>query len=266
MYPALPLLHNAVHIWLLDPTTIADTTLLDTYHQLLTQDEQERWIRYRFDKDKHQHLVTRALLRHTLSLYVPQVAPADWRFANNPYGKPAITNSLELPLQFNLSHTLNRVALAVTLGREIGVDVEKIKTVDQVRGLAERCFTKEENHYIFSGDFRGHQRSDMQGVLWRFFKLWTLKEAYIKACGRGLSISLQALSFFPETTPLRLSFREDHVDDPERWSFRVWQPGPDHLLSLAVPQPATEPLDVMFYQALPLRDFTAISLEEVIAR
>lgn len=266
MQPALSLPQNTVHIWLVDPATVADSALIQAYHQLLTEDEQARWERYRFDKDKHQHLVTRALLRHCLSLYVPGVDPAEWRFANNPYGKPAIANPLELPLQFNLSHTLNRVALAVTLEREIGVDVERIKAVDQVRGLAERCFTEGENRYIFGSDLRGHLRGDMEGILWRFFKLWTLKEAYIKACGRGLSISLQALSFDPEAAPLRLSFREDHLDDPERWSFRVWQPGPDHLLSLALPQPATEPLEVVFYQALPLRDFTAVSLEEVIGR
>lgn len=253
-----PLPPNTVHIWLVDPTTVADTLLLDQYHQLLTPDEHERWERYRFDKDKHQHLVTRALLRHTLSLYVPQLAPAEWRFVMNSHGKPAIANPIELPLQFNLSHTLNRVGLAVTLGREIGVDVEKIKTVEQVRGLALRCFTEEENRYLFDGD--------KETVLWRFFKLWTLKEAYIKACGRGLSISLQALSFSPIADPLRLSFHEGHIDEPERWSFRVWQPSPDHLLSLAVQQPATEPLDVVFYKALPLKDFTAISLDEVIAR
>lgn len=250
--------HNTVHIWLADPTTITDPLLLDAYHQLLTPEEHERWVRYRFDKDKHQHLVTRALLRHTLSLYAPQIAPPDWRFVMNSHGKPAISNPLELPLQFNLSHTLNRVALAVTLGREIGVDVEKIKTVDQVRGLAARCFTEEENRYIFGGG--------KETVLWRFFKLWTLKEAYIKACGRGLSISLQALSFFPTADPLRLSFHEGHVDDPDRWTFRVWQSSPDHLLSLAVPQPATLSLEVMFYQAVPTRDFTALCLEEVIAR
>jgi len=247
-----------VHIWLVDPTTVTDTQLLDHYHQLLTPDEHERWVRYRFDKDKHQHLVTRALLRHTLSLYAPQLAPADWRFVLNSHGKPAVTNPMELPLQFNLSHTSNSVALAVTLGREIGVDVEKIKTVEQVRGLASRCFTEEENDYLFDGD--------NESLLWRFFKLWTLKEAYIKACGRGLSISLQALSFSPKADPLHLSFHEGHADDPDRWSFRVWQLSPEHLLSLAVQQPKTEPLNVMFYQALPLRDFTAISLEEVIAR
>jgi 4'-phosphopantetheinyl transferase len=266
MHQALSLPRNSVHIWLLDPSTITDSALLDTYHQLLTPDEQERWVRYRFDKDKHQHLVTRALLRHTLSLYVPEVAPAGWRFVNNDYGKPSIANAVALPLQFNLSHTLNRVALAVTLEREIGVDVERIKPLDQVRGLAERCFTEEENHYIFGGDMRSHLTGDIQDVLWRFFKLWTLKEAYIKACGRGMSISLQSLSFDPQAAPLRLCFTDGYEDDSERWSFRVWQPGPQHLLSLAVSQPQSEPLDVGFYQAVPLRDFTPISMAEVITR
>lgn len=255
---AFSLSTQSVHIWLVDPTTVIDAPLLDAYHQLLTPDEYSKWERYRFDKDKHQHLITRALVRHTLSRYVPEIAPADWRFHCNDHGKPSITNSLALPLQFNVSHTQNRVALAVTVGQEVGVDVEKIKAVEQVRGLAERCFTDEENRYIFGG---GHDR-----VLWRFFKLWTLKEAYIKACGRGLSISLQALSFTPLEHPLSLVFRDGHIDDPQRWSFRVWQLSPDHLLSLALPQSSATALQVTFFECLPLRDFAPRQFEEIIGK
>ena len=258
MATGLSLPERTVHIWLVDPAAVRDTELLNAYHQLMTSDEHARWERYRFDKDKHQHRVTRALVRHTLSRYAPHIAPADWRFTCNSHGKPSIVNSLPEALEFNLSHTQNRVALAVTRMQEIGVDVEKIKPVDQVRGLAAGCFTENENRYIFS--------DSSDEVMWRFFKLWTLKEAYIKACGRGLSISLQALSFLPLANPLTLSFHEEHQDDPARWSFRTWQMSPEHLLSIAVPQAAGEPLNVEFYEALPLRDFTPRQFEEIIGR
>ncbi|MBC6903984.1 4-phosphopantetheinyl transferase [Saccharophagus sp. K07] len=258
MTQTISLPDQSVHIWLVDPTTITDPSLLAHYHQLMTADEHTKWERYRFDKDKHQHLVTRALIRHTLSLYQPSVAPADWRFEKNQHGKPSIVNPLEKPLFFNLSHTQKLATIAVTHSALVGVDVERIKTVDQVRGLAERCFTEEENAYIFRGD--------ADAVLWRFFKLWTLKEAYLKALGCGMSLSLQALSFSPKSTPIQVRFDESHDDNAEHWTFRTWQATTEHLLSLAINIPATAPLSIQFFQTTPAQEFSEIHCEEIVGR
>src|SRR5690606_32756927 len=137
MNAPLSLDERQVHIWLLDPANITDPALLDRYHALLTPEEHAKWRRYRFDKDKHQHIVTRALIRDTLSRYETRVAPSDWQFELHPHGKPAIANALARPLFFNLSHTQNLAALAVSRSSAVGVDVERIKQVEQVRGLAE---------------------------------------------------------------------------------------------------------------------------------
>lgn len=233
-----------VQIWLVDPVSVTDPDLLDRYAQLLTPDEQAKWQRYRFDKDKHQHLVTRALIRDTLSRYEPAVAPADWRFELNPHGKPVIANPLRQPLYFNLSHTQNLAALAVTRKAAIGVDVEKIKPVEQVRGLAERCFADEEIRYVFSGE--------PESLLRRFFKVWTLKEAYIKAFGCGMSLSLHSLVFNPLADPLVVRFESDHEDHPGAWTFRHWAVGAEHLLSLALNVPEQRSIGVEIFQGVPL--------------
>lgn len=255
---ALAPLDQRVHIWLVDPVTISDPALLDCYHQLLTDDERAKWQRYKFDKDKHQHLVTRALIRETLSRYESTVAPQDWRFELNQHGKPAIANPLSQPLFFNLSHTQNLAALAVTRIANVGVDVEKIKQVEQVRGLAERCFADSEIRYVFSGD--------KTEIMWRFFKLWTLKESYIKARGCGLSLSLQSVTFAPTAQPLVVDFDPLHDDRASDWSFRHWQVGSEHLLSLAVNVELSQSPDVSLFQVVPLADFTEASAVEVAGR
>lgn len=247
-----------IHIWLVDPTTVTDPSLLDQYHQLMTLEERAKWQRYRFDKDKHQHLVTRALIRHTLSRYEPGVAPSEWRFTQNKHGKPEIDNPIRQPLFFNLSHTQNLAALAVTRSCAVGVDVERIKSVDQVRGLAERCFTDEENAYIFQGN--------QEAILWRFFKLWTLKEAYLKAVGCGMSLSLQSLNFSPTAVPLHVQYGTDHDEDAGQWNFRIWQAGPEHLMSIAMNLPRQQLANAKMFRVVPLQEFTEIACDEIIGR
>jgi 4'-phosphopantetheinyl transferase len=258
MIPEFSLADRQVHIWLVDPTSITNPALLDRYHALLTPEEHAKWQRYRFDKDKHQHLVTRALIRDTLSRYEPHVAPQDWRFELNQHGKPAITNPLSIPLFFNLSHTQNLAALAVTRTSSVGVDVEKVKQVEQVRGLAERCFADREIDYVFNGE--------KAALMWRFFKLWTLKEAYIKARGCGLSLSLQSVVFAPLAQPLMVDFAPSHDDCPANWSFRNWEVGSGHLLSLAVNVDSARSPMVHLFNVTPLGTFAPASAREVTGR
>ena len=258
MIPELYLNKGQVHIWLVDPVGIDDPHLLDRYHALLTPEEHAKWQRYRFDKDKHQHLVTRALIRDTLSRYEPKVAPPDWRFELNPYGKPAVANPLAQPLFFNLSHTQNLAALAITRTAEVGVDVEKVKPVEQVRGLAERCFADSEIQYVFSGD--------ANSLMQRFFKLWTLKEAYIKARGCGMSLSLQSVIFAPLAQPLTVNFDASHDDFPTAWRFGHWEIGSEHLLSMAMNVDTSQPPAVELFRVTPLGDFARAGATEVVGR
>jgi hypothetical protein len=82
------------------------TELFDAYAAILTEDEQARHERLRFDRDKRQFLATRALVRTVLSVYSPDVAPTAWRFAIGDRGKPSIAEPISARgWQFNLSNT-----------------------------------------------------------------------------------------------------------------------------------------------------------------
>ena len=109
------------HLWVARPSEIRDPELILAYDALLTEDERAKVSRYRFEKDRHTSLVTRALVRTVLSRYAA-VSPEDWRFIANEFGRPEISEpGGERSLRFNLSHTEGLVVCLVSRDREVGV-------------------------------------------------------------------------------------------------------------------------------------------------
>jgi 4'-phosphopantetheinyl transferase len=221
----LPL--NAVHVDLVhtdDPEAWAQQ---EAYRALLSKDEAERMARLVFDRDRRRFLITRALVRTTLSRYA-SVPPADWAFIANVHGRPEI---LDRPrgvpdLRFNLSHTDGLIACAVTIGREVGVDVEHIGR-RLIHDIAGRFFAPREVN-----DLHMLPADQQQRV---FFDYWTLKEAYIKARGFGLALPLCDFAFTlsPPSPPV-ITFEPALEDDPSTWQFFQDWPTPHHRLGLAV--------------------------------
>jgi 4'-phosphopantetheinyl transferase len=218
---------NAVHIDLVETANAAALEKLDAYRALLSPDEHERMARFVFDRDRRAFLITRALVRTTLSRYA-QVAPADWKFIANVHGRPEI---LDRPdgapdLRFNISHTDGLIACAVTIGREVGVDVENIGR-RLLHDVAGRHFAPGE-----VTDLRALPEDEQQRV---FFDYWTLKEAYIKARGFGLALPLGDFAFKlnPPRPPV-ITFEPSLEDDPDTWQFLQDWPTPQHRLGLAV--------------------------------
>lgn len=216
------------HLWIVRPEEIRDPALLRRYRSLLSEDERRKCARYRFEKDHHTCLVTRALLRTTLSRYVD--VPADaWRFVTNDYGCPAIDEPREARfLRFNLSHTPGLVVCLVARGRDLGVDVEDRTRRGSLLEVADRFFSPFEVTAL-----RGlppEQQLD------RFFLYWTLKESYIKARGMGLAIPLAQFSFELDRDVavehgIQARFDPRLEDDPERWQFTVLSYGRRHAIA-----------------------------------
>jgi 4'-phosphopantetheinyl transferase len=122
--------HHEAHLWYVDPGQVTDDHLLAAYHDLLSPAERERMARFAFERLRRDFLVTRALVRTTLSMYQPAVDPRDWQFVANPYGRPEILAPSTTPrLRFNLSHTNGMIVCLVAVEREIGVDVENVSRV-----------------------------------------------------------------------------------------------------------------------------------------
>ena len=216
-----------VHMWLTYDQDIRDTHLLDEYHTTLNVEESQQQRRFHFEKHRHQYLIARALVRSTLSLYVNAIKPAQWEFDKNRYGKPFVKNAISLPLQFNLSHTEGLIVLGVTLNREIGVDVEWLGRHGQTVEIAERFFSSQE-----VAQLRALPEACRRD---RFFDLWTLKEAYIKACGMGLSIPLDQFTFhFHQDNQFAISFDSRLNDHPHNWIFSKILPNKTHKAALAL--------------------------------
>lgn len=111
-------------------------------------------------------------------------------FVTGPHGKPALANGM---LAFNLSHSGAGVVLAITRGVEIGVDLESALLPRRYSALAQRYFCRREAEAVAAA--AGPERESL------FLRLWTAKEALLKALGRGLAFGLDRLEFDPATDP-----------------------------------------------------------------
>jgi 4'-phosphopantetheinyl transferase len=234
-----------VDIWCAFSESITDPSLLERYHELLTDAERRQQSRFHFAHDRHRYLITRALVRTTLSRYA-DVAPESWTFVPNSYGRPAIGNEATQVrgISFNLSHSRGLVVLAVTRDQELGVDTEDMTRAPPLE-IADRFFAPAEVASLRA------QPPECQPH--RFFQYWTLKESYIKARGMGLSLPLDAFAFhFSPPDRVRLTIEPQLQDAPERWRFWQWwawssqasSPEPaqrQHMLALCVERVAAEP-------------------------
>ena len=215
------------HLWWTRPSAFTDVSELTRYRALLSDDEREKTDRYRFARDRHTCLVTRTLVRVTLSRYC-DVAPAQWRFRAGAYGRPEIVGP-NSSLCFNLSHTRGLIVCLVSRGREVGVDVESLDRGHRWLELAERFFAPRE-----AAALRRVPPGDRAS---RFLEYWTLKEAYIKARGLGLKIPLNGFWFDLPVVPLedvRINFTPTVNDNSSRWSCGSERLGTGHVVATAV--------------------------------
>lgn len=204
---------NEVHLWVCDTLQVRDSETLSHYRQLLSDEESHRVDRFYFDKDRYDYLVSHAMMRLILSKYAP-IAPQDWTFEKNTHGKPYISerHSLDTDLQFNLSHTEGKTVFAITTLNSLGIDIEAKNRTSHYLNLA--------NHFFSSTEAKDLQTANEKVQKERFFDYWTLKEAFIKAVGKGLSIPLDSFSFELLTSQrIKLSMQDKAEFPPNHWQF-----------------------------------------------
>lgn len=242
-----------IHLWLTDDRTVRDAELLGAYQALLNPEEVQRHQRFHFDRHRHQFLVARALVRSVLAQYEAMDSGAGLKFGRNKHGKPHLERGVKSGLQFNVSHCEGMIALAVVQDKDIGVDVEFLPRKTAIDALAQRYFSPQE--YRELDDLEGQKRRE------RFFDLWTLKESYVKACGLGLSISLEEFSFRFEGRKLHIAFSPQRNDSPERWRFWQIRPSQQHRLALALTGKEMDGYRVVCRRGIPMRDFPEVPCE-----
>lgn len=146
----------------------------------ISNKKRQRINRYRLRKDAQNSLLGDILLHYALRQYF--IHNEDVSFGTNEYGKPFLKSHPNI--QYNISHTDNYVACAITKDIPVGVDVETVKPIEL--DLAERFFTKNEYKYIAN--------CPLEQQMQCFYRIWTRKESYVKMIGKGLTIPLNSFN------------------------------------------------------------------------
>lgn len=186
--------------------------------------ERERAARFHHLSDRWEFVLGRLMARHLLAERCGTPA-GDFRFVENAHGRPDIAHPpLDRPFRFNLSHSGGLVACVIGDKGDVGVDVERLDR-PHVDPRVIRRYCSEAEQAALAGMPEGLRHE-------RFLQLWTLKEAYVKARGTGLTLPLRSVSFdLGIDGPGDVRF--DGVDDEARWMFAHTKLEPRHLLAVA---------------------------------
>ncbi|NWG15751.1 MAG: 4'-phosphopantetheinyl transferase superfamily protein [Chloroflexi bacterium] len=191
---------------------------------LLSPDEQARAARFRFAVHRRRFIVARGVLRTLLGRYT-NAAPESVRLKYSPAGKPS--PDPDHGLRFNLSHSHELALYAIAYEREVGVDLEYMRPLEDIERLAAGTFSARENAVW-------RQLPDAQKQE-GFFNCWTRKEAYIKALGQGLSYPLDQFDVsLKPGEPARLLSVTGTPQEVTRWTFQAFNPGENYVAALVV--------------------------------
>jgi 4'-phosphopantetheinyl transferase len=230
---------NEVQLWFTRVRERYDQALLDRFASLLNAEEKARWQRFVQPADRQRFLVARALVRTVLARLLGQAEPAALEFTATQWGKPELAGAAAGKLHFNLSHTDGLLVLAVSRAHEVGVDVEAVDRKVEPLALAQRFFATDEHAELL--ELEGQEQRE------RFFALWTLKEAWVKARGLGLRIPLDDFSFsFAGSTPV-IHFGPQLEEHAGEWQFSVLRQRGPFRIALAVHCSAATPLRVQLH-------------------
>jgi 4'-phosphopantetheinyl transferase len=224
MLPDYP--HQEIHTWFTLPDLVTSPARLNQYRSMLSGAETDQYQRFHFPGDAHRYLIAHALVRTILSKYA-DIQPDCWTFSHGPHGRPEIKNQDIPALRFNLTHTENLVGCVVTLENDCGIDAEKISPRHNPLGIAKRMFSDTE--------FRELQQLEDVARLEYFFKRWTLREAYVKALGIGISFPTRKLTFtVDKDSSVEVSFHPDIEDRQDNWHFHLLKPTAEHIAAIAI--------------------------------
>lgn len=217
----LELIGADVDVWRFSLEQPAD--VIAELYELLNAEERARAARFAMDWLQRHFIVGRGILRQTLARYL-HVDPRAVRFAYGNFGKPQLP---EAGVAFNLTHSGGRALLGVTRAGELGVDLEQVRKMQDLEGIARRFFAPGEVAVLTAVDASWRERA--------FFHCWTRKEAFIKALGEGLSRPLDQFEVtLRPGDPAQLLWVQDEPTEHERWQFTHLDPWPGYVGCVAL--------------------------------
>ena len=214
---------NTIHLWILPTVSTHECEgLLAT----LSKKEENAYRAFLLEKHKQQYLTSHFLMRGILARYL-SVKPQDVEFEYNDYGKPSVRGDKKLNcLEFNLSHTEGLSILGVTQNHSLGIDLEKIDLWRE--GLDQMV-----ESYFAGDEIDVYNTLPASEKAPYFYRLWTIKEAFMKAQGKGLSLGLDKISItFDSDNSPKISFNGNSLDS---WTIRSFSPQPGYIGAIASP-------------------------------
>jgi len=216
---------DEVHVWraTLDKTP----SRIQSFLSNLAPDERARAEQLYFERDREHFIVARGVLRAILSGYLNRV-PASLSFCYSSYGKPALAGESDWDaIRFNVAHSHGVAVYAVARGREVGIDLERIRFDLALAEIAERFFSRREVAMLRTLPTEVQRQA--------FFRCWTCKEAHIKARGQGLSLPLDQFDVsLASGEPAAVLATQPDPSEASRWSLQELAPGPGYVAALAV--------------------------------
>lgn len=224
----LSLSKGQVHIWCI--SLDGEATLLKECEAALSEFETERVPFFKFKNVQKNYILSQGMLRILLSRY-QSCDVSEIRVGRHKKGKPFCLNNPNL--RFNMSNSGNKVVYAFSLDGELGIDIEHIRKVDDIDDLIMKNFSLTEQAYI--NKIPGERVK-------RFFKFWTIKEAYLKAIGEGMRLPPDHLEFSVEKNQYKLQAVKG-VFELEDWIFKNFTLEDNHIGTLTI---KTKNADIIF--------------------
>lgn len=240
---------NDVHLWIIDQQKVVNANLLEKYIEALSTDEKSRFTELKSTRHQQQFVITRASLRFIIAQY-KSTTINDIPFSRSEFGKPLL-NFPDCSLNYNLSHSSDKIVIAFTKIGDIGVDIEFMKNSRDMTKIAKHYFHEQEQIFI--------NKSENQRYLYR---LWTLKEAYTKATGDGLKKSFNKFYFeFNKPESPGIVLPQGDAESPQNWLFQHWFLQPNFSLAVALKKNSdTSALKVCAREYIPLQSSSPIDL------
>lgn len=195
--------------------------------EFLSRDEVERANRFYFVRDRMRFIIRRGILKQIIAKYLA-VDPKNLLFEYNRYGKPfLITDSLKHDFRFNMSHSKNIALYCIGYQKDVGIDIEYIREDFEFQQIIDRFFSHNEKEYI--------QKITIDQRRMAFFKIWTRKEAVLKALGKGVSFPLHMVNvpYNGSNFTIRINSIGDQCKETS-WYVQDLLPAHNYIASIAI--------------------------------
>ncbi len=220
---------DSLQVWCADLDAIE--LALEQVSELATDEERQRASRFRKIRDARRFLARRYCVREVIASFL-EVDPKEVLITRLPSGKPVVdTSGLTRPARFSSSTSENRLVVGITPNCELGIDVETLRPFPDWEPIAARFFSAGENEYL---------RSRSETATTEFLRLWTAKEAVLKAIGKGVTDSMNQFEVEIDASGhcrirwLAPSCRPWNVIVSGTWKIVMFSPTPGFAATLVV--------------------------------